>query len=247
MTELARVASWLEPCDAARAQSPFTSRVGGAAALFGGGGGGAGSAGSSVPAGPNGRPSILQLYGKDGGPFSRPLPDHMQGVDVALCDELARSLIYSGDTVTFADIAGLAGVKRLLREAVVYPMEAAHLIGGSKLLEMPRGILLFGPPGTGKTLLAKAAASQLKATFLCLSASSIGSKWHGESEKMVKAVFAAAAEYQPAILFIDEVDSLLTSRKDNEDAASGKIKTQFLIEMVRRALRRALRCALRVA
>jgi hypothetical protein len=94
------------------------------------------------------------------------------------------------------------------------------------VLEMPRGILLFGPPGTGKTLLAKAAASQLRATFLCLSASSIGSKWHGESEKMVKAVFAAAAEYQPAILFIDEVDSLLTARKDNEDAASGKIKTQ---------------------
>jgi hypothetical protein len=59
------------------------------------------------------------MYGKEGGPFARPLPDHMQGVDIALADEMARSLNYSGDTVTFADIAGLAGVKRLLREAVV--------------------------------------------------------------------------------------------------------------------------------
>jgi len=185
---------------------------------------------SSVPNGPNGLPSILQMYGKDA-TFPKPLPDHMAGVDLNIADELSKSLVYTGDAVSFADIAGLEAVKRLLYQAVVYPMEASHLLKGSKLLEMPKGILLFGPPGTGKTLLAKAAASTLKATFFCASASSIGSKWYGESEKMVKALFAAAIEYEPTILFIDEVDSLLTARKDNEDPASGKIKTQFLIEM----------------
>jgi fidgetin-like protein 1 len=188
------------------------------------------SALSSVPNGPNGLPSILQMYGKDA-VFPKPLPDHMAGVDLNIADELSKSLVYTGDAVSFADIAGLDAVKRLLYQAVVYPMEASHLLRGSKLLEMPKGILLFGPPGTGKTLLAKAAASTLKATFFCASASSIGSKWYGESEKMVKALFAAAIEYEPCILFIDEVDSLLTARKDNEDPASGKIKTQFLIEM----------------
>jgi len=185
---------------------------------------------SSLPNGPNGLPSILQMYGRDA-PFPKPLPDHMAGVDLNIADELSKSLVYTGDAVSFADIAGLDAVKRLLYQAVVYPMEASHLLKGSKLLEMPKGILLFGPPGTGKTLLAKAAASTLKATFFCASASSIGSKWYGESEKMVKALFAAAIEYEPSILFIDEVDSLLTARKDNEDPASGKIKTQFLIEM----------------
>lgn len=183
----------------------------------------------SVPAGPNGRYSILQMYGKDA-VNPRPLPDHLQGVDLPLADEMA-SLVYTGDTITFDDIAGLEHVKRLIYQAAVYPIQGAHLLRGSKLLEMPKGILLFGPPGTGKTLLAKAAASRLGATFFCISASSIGSKWHGESEKMVKALFAAATEYQPSILFVDEADSLLTVRRDNDDAVTGKVKTQFLIEM----------------
>jgi SpoVK/Ycf46/Vps4 family AAA+-type ATPase len=76
----------------------------------------------------------------------------------------------------------------------------------------PRNLLLFGPPGTGKTMLARAVASRYGFRFFSISASSIGSKWQGESEKNVRALFGAAAEVCPSIIFLDEIDSLLTAR-----------------------------------
>ena len=77
----------------------------------------------------------------------------------------------------------------------------------------PRGLLLFGPPGTGKTLLGKAIAANIKATFFAISASSLTSKWIGEGEKMVRALFAVAAALHPSVIFIDEIDSVLCARK----------------------------------
>ena len=79
----------------------------------------------------------------------------------------------------------------------------------------PKGLLLFGPPGTGKTLIGRAIASNIKATFFSISASSLTSKWIGEGEKMVRALFAVAAALQPAVIFIDEIDSLLSARKSD--------------------------------
>ena len=79
----------------------------------------------------------------------------------------------------------------------------------------PRGLLLFGPPGTGKTLLGKAIASNISATFFSISASSLTSKWIGEGEKMVRTLFAVAAALQPAVIFIDEIDSILSARKSD--------------------------------
>ena len=91
--------------------------------------------------------------------------------------------------------------------------------------------MLYGPPGTGKTLIGKAIAHESGATFFSISSSSLTSKWIGEGEKLVRTLFAVAAHRQPAVVFIDEIDSLLTQRKADENEASRRIKTQFLVEL----------------
>ncbi len=82
-----------------------------------------------------------------------------------------------------------------------------------------KGLLLFGPPGTGKTLIGKAIASNIKATFFNISASSLTSKWIGQGEKMVRALFAVAGCMQPAVIFVDEIDSILSARKSEGTCA----------------------------
>jgi len=95
----------------------------------------------------------------------------------------------------------------------------------------PKGLLLFGPPGTGKTMLARAIASEGKATFFSISASSLTSKWVGEGEKMVRTLFAMANIKQPSIIFLDEIDSLLCSRAQGQLESSRRIKTEFFIQL----------------
>lgn len=91
--------------------------------------------------------------------------------------------------------------------------------------------MFFGPPGTGKTLLGKAIAAQSKSTFMSISASTLTSKWVGEGEKMVRTMFAIAAIHQPTVVFIDEIDSLLSARTDNDQEGSRRIKTEFLVQL----------------
>uniref|UniRef100_A0A183AX67 AAA domain-containing protein n=1 Tax=Echinostoma caproni TaxID=27848 RepID=A0A183AX67_9TREM len=127
------------------------------------------------------------------------------------------------------DIAGLEFQKKALQEAVILPMLRPDLFTG--LRGPPKGLLLFGPPGTGKTLIGKCVASQSNSTFFSISASSLTSKWVGEGEKMVRALFAVARVHQPAVIFIDEVDSLLTQRSETEHESSRRIKTEFLVQL----------------
>ena len=151
------------------------------------------------------------------------------GVDESAAKQILNDIVVQGDEVRWGDIAGLEIAKNALREAVVYPFLRPDLFMG--LREPARGMLLFGPPGTGKTMLARAVATESRSTFFSISASSLTSKFLGESEKLVRALFALAKFLAPSIIFVDEIDSLLSQRSGSgEHEATRRIKTEFLIQ-----------------
>uniref|UniRef100_A0A2P2MTQ0 AAA+ ATPase domain-containing protein n=2 Tax=Rhizophora mucronata TaxID=61149 RepID=A0A2P2MTQ0_RHIMU len=132
--------------------------------------------------------------------------------------------------VTFDDIGALESVKDTLKELVMLPLQRPELFCKGQLTKPCKGILLFGPPGTGKTMLAKAVATEAGANFINISMSSITSKWFGEGEKYVKAVFSLASKIAPSVVFVDEVDSLLGRRENpGEHEAMRKMKNEFMI------------------
>eukprot|EP01012_Entosiphon_sulcatum_P060050 TRINITY_DN8479_c0_g1_i1.p1 TRINITY_DN8479_c0_g1~~TRINITY_DN8479_c0_g1_i1.p1 ORF type:complete len:615 (-),score=95.66 TRINITY_DN8479_c0_g1_i1:52-1854(-) len=152
------------------------------------------------------------------------------GIDGQLLDSILGSIIPKGNlNISWDDISGLAQAKQALYEAAILPLQRPDLFTG--LRTPARGILLFGPPGTGKTMLGKAVASSANATFFNISASSLTSKYVGEGEKLVKALFLAAAALQPSVVFMDEIDSLLTARSGGEHEASRRLKTEFMVQM----------------
>jgi vacuolar protein-sorting-associated protein 4 len=142
---------------------------------------------------------------------------------------LEGAIIREKPNVTWNDVAGLENAKDNLKEAVILPIQFPQLFTGAR--KPWKGILLYGPPGTGKSFLAKAVATEAKATFFSVSSSDIVSKWMGESEKLVRSLFEMARDAKPSIVFIDEVDSLVTSRSEGESESSRRIKTQFLTEL----------------
>ncbi|KAL3829489.1 hypothetical protein ACJIZ3_018291 [Penstemon smallii] len=130
--------------------------------------------------------------------------------------------------VKFDDIGAFDDIKNSLVELVMLPLQRPELFK-SELLKPCKGILLFGPPGTGKTMLAKAIATESGANFINVSHPTILSKWYGEAEKYVKAIFSLARKIAPSVIFIDEVDSFLGTRRESEHEVSRRVKNEFMM------------------
>lgn len=133
-------------------------------------------------------------------------------------------------TITYDDIGGLKEEVSAIREMIEIPMkhpEVFERIG----ISPPKGVLLYGPPGTGKTLLAKALANELDAYFKVINGPEIMSKFYGESEKHLREIFEEAQKNSPAIVFIDEIDSIAPNRDNVSGEAERRIVSQLLTLM----------------
>jgi len=142
--------------------------------------------------------------------------------------------VYSGDLratgISYEDIGGLKEEIDAVREMVELPMKHPEVF--QKLgVGAPKGVLLTGPPGTGKTLLAKAVATETDSAFFSIAGPEIMSKYYGESEKHIREIFEKAQKNSPAIIFIDEIDSIAPKRGEGTDQTEKRIVAQLLTLM----------------
>ncbi|CAL9198178.1 unnamed protein product [Musa hybrid cultivar] len=177
------------------------------------------------------RAGAISDRGQETTPQRSLLPPFESAEMRTLAETLCRDIVRGSPDVKWESIKGLENAKRLLKEAVVMPIKYPKYFTG--LLSPWKGILLFGPPGTGKTMLAKAVATECKTTFFNISASSIVSKWRGDSEKLVRVLFELARHHAPSTIFLDELDAIISQRGEarSEHEASRRLKTELLIQM----------------
>ena len=155
--------------------------------------------------------------------------------DIEITDRTARDVsVEPGEpddstapAVTYEDIGGLDDELEQVREMIELPMRHPELFG-TLGIEPPKGVLLHGPPGTGKTLIAKAVAAEIDAHFQTISGPEIMSKYYGESEEQLREVFEEAEENAPAIVFIDELDSIAPKREE----ASGDVERRVVAQLL---------------
>mmetsp|Transcript_40868 Transcript_40868/g.60247 ORF Transcript_40868/g.60247 Transcript_40868/m.60247 type:complete len:520 (+) Transcript_40868:53-1612(+) len=161
-----------------------------------------------------GRPEVASLR----------LTDH----ELAIALEVVGPMELRGG---FDALGGLEDVKEEIYDTVIAPLQRPDLYRrGDGLHAAPKGMLFYGRPGTGKTALARAIAKEAGATFINLRLSAVLSKWLGESEKMISAVFSLALKLQPTVIFMDEVDAFFAERGGADGDAGGRYdaKTEFL-------------------
>jgi transitional endoplasmic reticulum ATPase len=142
-----------------------------------------------------------------------------------------RELTIEMPRIAWSDIGGLDDIKRILTENVLWPVEHRDLFERFGTTP-PRGIVLYGPPGTGKTLLARALATEAKVNFVGIRGPELLSKYVGESERAVREIFERARQAAPAILFFDELDSLVPLRgRATGNDVTDRVVAQFLTEI----------------
>lgn len=139
-------------------------------------------------------------------------------------------MIVERPDVRLDDVAGLDEVKEQIRIKMVYPF--THPQQAQRFqIKRGGGILLYGPPGTGKTMLAKAVASEIDAAFYTVRPSEIMSKWVGEAEQNIARLFSGARQHDRAVIFIDEVESLIPKRSHSGSTVMQRVVPQILAEM----------------
>jgi ATP-dependent 26S proteasome regulatory subunit len=147
----------------------------------------------------------------------------------AITYDTARSIHGSVAHTEWSDIGGLSETKRIVNEAIVWPLTRAKELKALGV-KPPRGILLYGPPGCGKTMIARAIATSLSSSFFSISAAAIFQMYLGESERIVRELFALAREKAPAVIFVDEIDAIV-GKRGKVTGVSERVLSTFLNEM----------------